>query len=486
MALHKTAEMGSEQYPDAAKIVKHNTYMDDIIESTTDLPTAQKLMQDIETLIIKGGFKLKEWIFSRDSSNSKKSLPNESNVATEKVLGVPTTEEGIRTSLRLRQLLKWGNFRLTKFTSKDFKVLEAIPAEERKVKCFDLDKLPLGGTLGLHWDTETDTLAVKVSAFLGEANCQARRDCLSKVSSTCDMLGSICPVSLPAKRLMQKTWQLKLDWNVSLPVSLLEGWIRWKEELLLLNHLSLTRCYLSGGCSRDASFELHHFDDASEYVYGTVSMSRKVSGDQTVESTFIMAKSRRKNKQYVSVIRLELQAATIAAQVHRLISSEANLEPLSSEQTLRSHSNSDPGIRNEKPTSVAMGPDKVPEILKTHSSWTVLKMIAWLLKFKEYLRCRKRDDKFEVSKLLSAEDLKLSTVAIVQLALSKVFAEEAKNLEKRGSVKRSSKLVKLRPILDNGFVRVGGRIGDSPVTPDARFPKIVPPNQPVTQLLIAS
>ena len=42
MALSKTAEMGSEQYPDAAKIVKYNTYMDDIIESTTDLPTVQK------------------------------------------------------------------------------------------------------------------------------------------------------------------------------------------------------------------------------------------------------------------------------------------------------------------------------------------------------------------------------------------------------------------------------------------------------------
>ena len=80
--------MGSEQYLDAAKVVTHNTYRDDIIESTTDLPIAQKLMQDIETLIIKGGFKLKEWIFSHDSSNSKKSLPNESNVATEKVLGV--------------------------------------------------------------------------------------------------------------------------------------------------------------------------------------------------------------------------------------------------------------------------------------------------------------------------------------------------------------------------------------------------------------
>ena len=87
MTSRKKAEMGSEQYPGAAKIVTNNTYMDGIIESTTDLSAAQKLMQDIETFIIKGRFELKEWISSRDSSSRKTSQPNESNVATEKVLG---------------------------------------------------------------------------------------------------------------------------------------------------------------------------------------------------------------------------------------------------------------------------------------------------------------------------------------------------------------------------------------------------------------
>ena len=138
---------------------------------------------------------------------------------------------------------------------------------------------------------------------------------------------------------MQRTWQLKLDWDDSLPEGLLEGWARWKEELLLLNHLSTPRCYFSGGCSRDASFELHHFSDASEYGYGTVCYLRKESGDGTVESAFIMAKSRCAPLQYVSVPRLELQAATIAARVHRLVSSEINwiyLPPFSG-QTQRSH-----------------------------------------------------------------------------------------------------------------------------------------------------
>ncbi|XP_044165822.1 uncharacterized protein LOC122949828 [Acropora millepora] len=295
---------------------------------------------------------------------------------------------------------------------------------------------------------------------------------------------------------MQRTWQLKLDWDDSLPEGLLEGWARWKEELLFLNHLSTPRCYFSGGCSRDASFELHHFSDASEYGYGTVCYLRKESGDGTVESAFIMAKSRCAPLQYVSVPRLQLQAATIAARVHRLVSSEINLEISASffwrdsQVTLqyrKSPEDSDPEIKNEKPIFVTTGPEKLREILTRYSSWTVLlRRIAWLLKFKECLRCRKRDDKFELTKHLTAEDLKLSAVAIVNLAQREVFSEEIKDLEKRGNVKRSSKLVKLRPIFDNGLMRVGGRIVDAPVSPDARFPMIVPPNHSVTQLLIAS
>ena len=72
-------------------------------------------------------------------------------------------------------------------------------------------------------------------------------------------------------------------------------------------------------------------------------------------------------------------------------------------------SHSDPEINNEKPVFVATAPEKLREILTRYSSWTVrLKRIAWLLKFKEYLRCRKRDDEFELTKHLTAEDLKLS------------------------------------------------------------------------------
>ena len=94
---------------------------------------------------------------------------------------------------------------------------------------------------------------------------------------------------------------------------------------MLLTNINIPRCYFPGGCSTNASFQLHHFSDASEYGYGTVSYLRKEAEDGTVSCSFIMAKSRTAPLQYVSVPRLELQAATIAVRAHAMILKEINL-----------------------------------------------------------------------------------------------------------------------------------------------------------------
>lgn len=91
---------------------------------------------------------------------------------------------------------------------------------------------------------------------------------------------------------------------------------------MLLNHVNIPRCYFPGGCSTNASFQLHHFSDASEFGYETVSYLRKETEEGSVKCSFIMAKSRTAPLQYVSVPRLELQAATIAVRVHSMILKE--------------------------------------------------------------------------------------------------------------------------------------------------------------------
>ena len=236
-----------------------------------------------------------------------------------------STEQAVHSSLELIRMLRKGNFRLTKFISNDKDLLAAIPAEERTIKNLDLDKLPIERALGQQWNIDTDTFGVKTSPPLARPGSDTRRGCFSTLSSIFDPLGMIGPVLLPVKRVLQKTWQFKLLWDEKLPEDLLKDWNKWKENLTVLNHVTIPRCYFPGGCSLDATFPLHHFSDASEVGYGTVSYLRRETVEGRVDCSFIMAKSRTAPLQFVSVPRLELQAATIAVRMHHLILKEIDL-----------------------------------------------------------------------------------------------------------------------------------------------------------------
>ena len=175
--------------------------------------------------------------------------------------------------------------------------------------------------LGQQWNIDTDTFGVKTSPPSARPGNDKRRGCLSTLSSIFDPLGMIGPVLLPAKRPLQKTWQLKLLWDEKLP----KDWNKWKENLTLLDHVTVLRCYFPGGCSLDATFQLHQFSDASAVGSGTVSYLKRETEDGRVDCSFIMAKSCTAPLQFVSVPRLELQTATIAVRMHRLILKEIDL-----------------------------------------------------------------------------------------------------------------------------------------------------------------
>ena len=79
-----------------------------------------------------------------------KSVPNEDNV--------------IRLAEQLIQLLKEGGFHHTKFASNSCKLLTTLPEKERANPALNLnlDQLPIGRALGLHWDAHSDTFMFKV------------------------------------------------------------------------------------------------------------------------------------------------------------------------------------------------------------------------------------------------------------------------------------------------------------------------------------
>ena len=162
IALRKTAEFGQNEFPEATKVIKENSYMDDIIDSTNNKENALRITKKIEDILDKGGFKMKDWIYSRDSiPTDEKIIPT----PTEKVLGIiwsPSHDEF------------------------HFKVkLNLTPKKKRKKT---------------QQRTQSENIISSISEQL------TKRAILSQVNSIYDPLGLAGPFTIRAKILLRELW----------------------------------------------------------------------------------------------------------------------------------------------------------------------------------------------------------------------------------------------------------------------------------------
>ncbi|CAB4001317.1 Hypothetical predicted protein [Paramuricea clavata] len=66
-AVYKTAELYREDSPQAANLLKHSSYVDDLIDSRPSKPDALKIAKEAEDILAKGGFAVKCWQFSGET-----------------------------------------------------------------------------------------------------------------------------------------------------------------------------------------------------------------------------------------------------------------------------------------------------------------------------------------------------------------------------------------------------------------------------------
>ena len=95
IALRKTAEDAVEEYPVPADIVTNNAYMDDILGSVVAREEAMKIMDEIDKILGNKGFKIKEWIHNSSKRPQASTEPRyevplgiEKEIETEGVLGL--------------------------------------------------------------------------------------------------------------------------------------------------------------------------------------------------------------------------------------------------------------------------------------------------------------------------------------------------------------------------------------------------------------
>lgn len=259
------AEFGSA----AADFLRHNFYVDDGLKSLSSPDEAIQLIKDVRGLCAKGDLHLHKFL-----ANSKDVMST-----------VPEADRAAKVS--------------------DHNLLDTCPAPDR--------------VLGVVWGVESDVLGFKI--VLKDLPF-TRRGVLATVSTVYDPTGLAAPVVLRGKLLLQELCALSLDWDDPLPERLVPEWRRWREDVLKLADVKVSRCVkpVNFGVVKEA--QLHTFADASFKGYGACSYLRLINEDGEVHCSFIMGKARVSPIKAVTIPRLELTAAVLSVRLSSLLQKE--------------------------------------------------------------------------------------------------------------------------------------------------------------------
>lgn len=225
------------------------------------------------------------------------------------ISGASTIEAALDIKRGITQVLSTGKFDLHKWRSNDSSLFLANEHQEQRNLEFSENKE--AKTLGLVWNSETD-----VFQYNFQTKCinkyVTKRHILSYISKIFDPLGLIGPIIIKAKIMLQQLWQLSLDWDESVPLQIYTNWNTYQEQIQSLGQIAVPRQIT---CINPLRIELHVFCDASEASYGTCIYVRSLNENGTYTILLLCAKSRVAPLKNITLPRLELSGALLAARL---------------------------------------------------------------------------------------------------------------------------------------------------------------------------
>ncbi len=269
--LRQLAKDCSTEFPEAAQSILKSFYVDDFLSGADSFEDASKLRQSLNLLLERGRMTLRKW-----RSNS------------------PALRDTIPENL-----LEKENVHTIK-----------APSECHK-------------TLGIHWNTTTDTLHV-ATPTLHPDDSPTKRQVLSDIARTFDILGWFTPTTIQLKMLLQRTWMLGLEWDHVLPDDLVSIWRQWREELPLVTNHPISRNYFNPE-KNIHSLQLHGFCDASQLAIAAVVYVRALYTDTTVSVTLVVAKSRVAPVKPMTIPKLELSSAVLLSKLLHTVMAELSI-----------------------------------------------------------------------------------------------------------------------------------------------------------------
>ena len=239
---------------------------------------------------------------------------------------LPSEADAIQHVDSLRALLSRGGFKISKWISNSRNVLETIPELERSKDIKNIDarkeELPVQRALGVQRCVETNSFPFKVCV---NSRPPTHRGGLSVDSSIFDPLGLLTPFVLNAKEIMQDLCRMRLGWDDEISDEYSSHWKNWLADLPKLSAFTVSYCLKPAGFGQVRSSQLHHFSDASEAAYGSVSYLSLVNDEGKVHCSFLFGKSRVAPLKTVSIPRLELSAETVSVRQDRMLKRELDM-----------------------------------------------------------------------------------------------------------------------------------------------------------------
>ncbi|KAJ8929665.1 hypothetical protein NQ314_017628 [Rhamnusium bicolor] len=170
---------------------------------------------------------------------------------------LPDIKNAVTIHTQLVKLFENGGFQMVKWMSNSNELLSQIPdfLQLNTPIAFDKESLKV---LGLEWNPSSDNFSFKISVSVSPCT---KRNMLSLVARIFDPLGFLAPISLFIKLLIKKLWKLKFDWDQEAPKEMFHLWMKFQEELTLLNSLRIPRHLL---IFENSTVDIVGFADATE------------------------------------------------------------------------------------------------------------------------------------------------------------------------------------------------------------------------------
>ncbi|KAL0879437.1 hypothetical protein ABMA27_003188 [Loxostege sticticalis] len=331
---NKNAQQHESSQPAAVAAIYRQHYMDDYIDSLPDETTAIDMVRNIIDIHKQGGFEIRNW------------------------------------------------------TSNSLPVLDSVPKEtlgDAAVR-FKIDGQFQGErTLGMIWYPGQDELSFDVTlkripdSIIKGKQRPTKRLMLAVIMSIFDIFGFLSPFTIQGKIMLQDIWKYNIDWDETIPDDVYKKWCNWIDLLKEIPNIRIPRYYVAAGASETEivsttsvretdsaastqllrettthpshdyvtgratryatslatspatasrpynNLQLHVFCDASSKAMCAVAYWRW-EDDGNVYVAFIASKSRVAPLKPITIPKLELQAALLAARLADTITREHELK----------------------------------------------------------------------------------------------------------------------------------------------------------------